>query len=101
VHCYVPNSFFLFIDSHDSCWYKRSELGMRAALFFSAAALAGSFGGLLAAAITEMDGVGGYEGWRWICMSLQPIFSPESADMRQLLSRVSSPYSSVSSVGGW
>jgi hypothetical protein len=40
---------------------------MRAALFFSAAALAGSFGGLLAAAITEMDGVGGYEGWRWIC----------------------------------
>lgn len=40
---------------------------MRAALFFSAAALAGSFGGLLAAAITQMDGVGGYEGWRWIC----------------------------------
>ena len=49
------------------CWYRRSELGFRAALFFSAAALAGSFGGLLAAAITNMDGVGGYEGWRWIC----------------------------------
>jgi hypothetical protein len=43
---------------------------MRAALFFSAAALAGSFGGLLAAAITEMHGVGGYEGWRWICTPL-------------------------------
>ena len=49
------------------CWYKRQELGFRTALFFSAAALAGSFGGLLAAAITQMDGVGGYEGWRWIC----------------------------------
>ncbi|KAF2732760.1 MFS general substrate transporter [Polyplosphaeria fusca] len=54
------------VNFYLSCWYKRSELGMRAALFFSAAALAGSFGGLLAAAITNMDGVGGYEGWRWI-----------------------------------
>jgi len=54
------------VNYYLSCWYKRSELGFRAALFFSAAALAGSFGGLLAAAITQMDGVGGYEGWRWI-----------------------------------
>lgn len=54
------------VNYYLSCWYKRSELGFRAALFFSAAALAGSFGGLLAAAITNMDGVGGYEGWRWI-----------------------------------
>jgi MFS family permease len=53
-----------------SCWYKRQELGLRAAMFFSAAALAGSFGGLLAAAITQMHGIGGYEGWRWICMFL-------------------------------
>ena len=34
-----------------SCWYRRSEFGIRQAVFFSAAALAGSFGGLLAAAI--------------------------------------------------
>ncbi|KAF1942221.1 MFS transporter-like protein [Clathrospora elynae] len=54
------------VNYYLSCWYKRQELGFRAALFFSAAALAGSFGGLLAAAITQMDGVGGYEGWRWI-----------------------------------
>jgi len=54
------------VNYYLSCWYKRSELGLRAALFFSAAALAGSFGGLLAAAITQMDGAGGYEGWRWI-----------------------------------
>jgi MFS family permease len=36
------------------------------AIFFSAAALAGSFGGLLAAAIANMDDLGGKEGWAWI-----------------------------------
>lgn len=35
-------------------------------MFFSAAALAGSFGGLLAAAIALMDGVSGLPGWAWI-----------------------------------
>ncbi|OSS52331.1 hypothetical protein B5807_02588 [Epicoccum nigrum] len=54
------------VNYYLSCWYRRQELGLRAALFFSAAALAGSFGGLLAAAITEMNGIGGYAGWRWI-----------------------------------
>lgn len=49
-----------------SCWYKRSEFGVRMAIFFSAAALAGSFGGLLAAAIAKMDNVGGKKGWAWI-----------------------------------
>ncbi|KAL4802817.1 major facilitator superfamily domain-containing protein [Aspergillus unguis] len=49
-----------------SCWYKRSEFGVRMAIFFSAAALAGSFGGLLAAAIALMDGIGGKKGWAWI-----------------------------------
>ncbi|CAI7651209.1 unnamed protein product [Penicillium glandicola] len=49
-----------------SCWYKRSEFGVRMAIFFSAAALAGSFGGLLAAAIAKMDGVAGKPGWSWI-----------------------------------
>ncbi|BCS18891.1 uncharacterized protein APUU_11719A [Aspergillus puulaauensis] len=49
-----------------SCWYKRLEFGVRMAIFFSAAALAGSFGGLLAAAIALMDGIGGKEGWAWI-----------------------------------
>lgn len=36
------------------------------AIFFSAAAVAGSFGGLLAAAINKMDGLGGRPGWAWI-----------------------------------
>jgi len=36
------------------------------AIFFSAAALAGSFGGLLAAAIEQLDGRGNLPGWAWI-----------------------------------
>ncbi|RSL61676.1 hypothetical protein CEP51_013592, partial [Fusarium floridanum] len=49
-----------------SCWYKSSEIGVRIAVFFSAAALAGSFGGLLAAGIAKLDGVGNKPGWAWI-----------------------------------
>jgi MFS family permease len=49
-----------------SCWYKRSEFGKRSAIFFSAAAVSGSFGGLLAAAIAKMAGLGGKPGWAWI-----------------------------------
>lgn len=65
-------------------WYKRSEFGVRAAIFFSAASISGAFGGLLSvreacafwgisadlisrkAAISKMDGVGGKPGWEWI-----------------------------------
>ena len=54
------------VNYYLSCWYKRSELGLRAATFFSAAALAGSFGGLLAAAIAQLDGAGGKNGWAWM-----------------------------------
>ncbi|XP_014555698.1 hypothetical protein COCVIDRAFT_101654 [Bipolaris victoriae FI3] len=54
------------VNYYLSCWYRRAEFGIRAAVFFSAAALAGSFGGLLAAGIAQMDGVGGKPGWAWI-----------------------------------
>ncbi|KAL2607437.1 hypothetical protein R1flu_026010 [Riccia fluitans] len=49
-----------------SCWYRKREYGVRAAIFLSAATLSGAFGGLLAAAIAKMDGVGGRPGWSWI-----------------------------------
>ncbi|KAL8743643.1 MAG: hypothetical protein Q9190_004027 [Brigantiaea leucoxantha] len=54
------------INYYLSCWYRRSELGVRLAIFFSAAAVSGSFGGLLAAAIGNMRGIGGKGGWAWI-----------------------------------
>jgi MFS family permease len=54
------------VNYYLSCWFKRREFGIRAAIFFSAAAVSGSFGGLLAAAISRMDGIGGKHGWSWI-----------------------------------
>ena len=54
------------VNYYLSCWYRRSELGIRQAILFSAAAVSGSFGGLLAAAIEKMDGIGGRPGWAWI-----------------------------------
>ncbi|KAK5659061.1 hypothetical protein OQA88_1148 [Cercophora sp. LCS_1] len=47
-------------------WYCRHECGFRMALFFSAATLAGAFGGILARGIAEMSGVGGMSAWQWI-----------------------------------
>ncbi|KAI1783667.1 MFS general substrate transporter [Ganoderma leucocontextum] len=49
-----------------SMWYKRRERQYRVALFFSAASLAGAFGGIFAWGIAHMRGVGGLDGWRWI-----------------------------------
>lgn len=46
-----------------SQWYRRHEIALRIALFFSAATAAGAFGGLLARLINLMDGAAGYEGW--------------------------------------
>ncbi|KAL9051529.1 MAG: hypothetical protein Q9162_005958 [Coniocarpon cinnabarinum] len=49
-----------------SMWYRRRERQYRISLFFSAASLAGAFGGVLAWGIAHMKGVGGQNGWRWI-----------------------------------
>lgn len=48
-----------------SMYYTRFELQWRLSLFFSASILAGAISGLLAYAIANMGGVGGYEAWRW------------------------------------
>ncbi|KZT60195.1 high-affinity nicotinic acid transporter [Calocera cornea HHB12733] len=47
-------------------FYRRHELARRTAFLFIAAALSGAFGGLLAAAILKMDGIGGRRGWQWL-----------------------------------
>ncbi|KAI0484569.1 major facilitator superfamily domain-containing protein [Xylariaceae sp. FL0804] len=49
-----------------SMYYKRYELQWRLSLFFCFSILAGAFSGLLAFAIANLDGVGGYGAWRWI-----------------------------------
>ncbi|KAF9237555.1 MFS general substrate transporter [Melanogaster broomeanus] len=49
-----------------SLWYPRGERSMRIAIFFSAATVAGAFGGILAYVIERMEGIGGLHGWQWI-----------------------------------
>ncbi|KAE9571599.1 putative transporter [Colletotrichum fructicola] len=49
-----------------SKWYLPNETQTRIAILYTSAASGGAFSGLLAFAIAKMDGVGGYEGWRWI-----------------------------------
>lgn len=47
-------------------WYPRQIQGSRLAIFFSAATVAGAFGGIFAYLIDHMDGKAGLHGWQWI-----------------------------------
>ncbi|CAK5267424.1 unnamed protein product [Mycena citricolor] len=49
-----------------TCWYCRDQQARGIASYFSAATLAGAFGGLLAFCIEKMNGIGGLHGWSWI-----------------------------------
>ncbi|SPO06720.1 related to nicotinamide mononucleotide permease [Cephalotrichum gorgonifer] len=50
-----------------SCWYTRSELGLRTTLLYSGALISGAFSGLISAGITgNMDGLRGWRAWRWL-----------------------------------
>ena len=62
----AEGGLFPGVTFYITMWYRRHECGFRMALFFSAATLAGAFGGLLARGISEMDGVAGKPGWAWI-----------------------------------
>ncbi|KAL4938547.1 hypothetical protein BDV06DRAFT_231701 [Aspergillus oleicola] len=46
--------------------YKREEMAKRVSYLMSCTALSGAFGGLLAYGLLQMDGIGGYPGWRWV-----------------------------------
>ncbi|CAK5281322.1 unnamed protein product [Mycena citricolor] len=49
-----------------SLWYRKRDVAARIAIFFSAATIAGAFGGILAYLIEKMEGIGGLHGWQWI-----------------------------------
>ncbi|KAF9430432.1 hypothetical protein BGZ94_006909 [Podila epigama] len=53
-------------ESIISLWYRRTEQALRVGIFFSAATVAGAFGGLLAYGIAQLHGVGGLRAWQWI-----------------------------------
>ena len=59
---FVPGALFLL-----SKWYKRTELGLRTAVFFCGSVLGNAFGALVASAILDsMEGVLGFAAWRWL-----------------------------------
>ena len=58
---FFPGAIFLVGQ-----WYPPERTQFRMALFYCASAASGAFSGLLAAAIANLDGVAGQEGWRWI-----------------------------------
>lgn len=54
-------------------WYKRDEAQKRFTFFFCSTSLAGAFGGLLAYAISKLDGKAGFASWRWVFVIGAPI----------------------------
>lgn len=46
--------------------YKREERGTRMVQVYSWSAIASAFGGLLAFGLTQIQGPGGFQGWRWL-----------------------------------
>ncbi|KAF2733829.1 MFS general substrate transporter [Polyplosphaeria fusca] len=72
VLCEVPSNMILAKFNRPS-WYMGILvvswgicMTCMGALFYCASATSGAFSGLLAAAIAKMNGIGNYEGWRWI-----------------------------------
>lgn len=47
--------------------YKKSELARRFCLYYTASAISGALGGLLAGVITgHLNKAGGLSGWKWL-----------------------------------
>jgi len=62
----TESGLFPGVTFYLSLWYRRQDVALRIAVFFSAATIAGAFGGILAFGIEHMEGVGGLHGWQWI-----------------------------------
>ncbi|KAF2200988.1 MFS general substrate transporter [Delitschia confertaspora ATCC 74209] len=58
---YYPGCVFLL-----SCWYVRFEVQKRFSAFYLLALLASGLSNLLALGLSQMKGLGGLNGWRWI-----------------------------------
>ncbi|KAK1526580.1 major facilitator superfamily transporter [Colletotrichum paranaense] len=61
-------SLFPSLNIYLTMVYERDEIKKRTSYLVSCMALSGAFGGLLAYGLLQMDGVGAYAGWRWMCL---------------------------------
>ncbi|OKL62497.1 hypothetical protein UA08_02534 [Talaromyces atroroseus] len=58
--------FYPSVLYHMAFWYKPAEMPWRIALFYSLGQVSSALSGLLAYAISFMDGIGHLAGWRWL-----------------------------------
>ncbi|KAF2751438.1 MFS general substrate transporter [Sporormia fimetaria CBS 119925] len=58
--------FYPGVLYHFSFWYPTHRLAFRIAFFYACGMFSGTVSGLLAYAISFMNGVGGLAGWRWL-----------------------------------
>jgi MFS family permease len=88
-HCHVRLhlSFQRYtILSFSIRWYKRSEAQKRFTFFFGSTSLAGAFGGLLAYAISKLEGKAGLASWRWVFIIGASVFPPRWVSCVELTS---------------
>ena len=62
----VESAFFCSALMILSSWYDKKTLASRNSILYAGSLISSAFSGLLAAAILEMDGLGGIEGWRYL-----------------------------------
>ncbi|KAH6662598.1 major facilitator superfamily domain-containing protein [Halenospora varia] len=58
--------FYPGVLYHLSFWYPSERLPLRIAFFYACGMFSGTISGLLAYAISFMNGAGGLAGWRWV-----------------------------------
>jgi MFS family permease len=58
---FFPGTVYLL-----STWYTRYEVQKRYTIFYGVGCVAGALSGILAYGLSQMDGLGGLRGWRWI-----------------------------------
>ncbi|RCI16208.1 hypothetical protein L249_1870 [Ophiocordyceps polyrhachis-furcata BCC 54312] len=58
---FFPGSVYLL-----STWYTRFDMQKRYTVFYGVGCVAGALGGILAFGLSQMNGVAGLRGWRWI-----------------------------------
>lgn len=62
----AESGFYPGVIYHFSFWYSPERMPMRIAFFYACGMFSGTISGLLAYAISFMNGVGGLAGWRWV-----------------------------------
>jgi len=63
---FAEAGFYPGVLYHLSFWYPADRMALRIAFFYACGQFSGTISGLLAFAISFMNGAGGLAGWRWV-----------------------------------